>query len=190
MSPHKDITQLSTIFPTVYISYPFHTHLFGNWNFKNIYLLIYLGSLGSCCSTRDLPSCGERGLGTLHCGVQASRGFSCGARFLGRGGFSNRGALAQLPHSMCCLPGSGIEHTAPALAGRFLITGPPRNSCHGNFVPQSPSAFAFFPLPPQSSPSANHLFVLFVYNAVCFVMFVHLSFRFQKKCDHTVLVFV
>ena len=36
---------------------------------------------------------------------------------------------AQLPHSMWDLPGQGIKPMSPALAGRFLTTGPPGKSC-------------------------------------------------------------
>ena len=46
----------------------------------------------------------------------------------GAGGFSSRGTQAELPCGMRHLPGPGIEHTSPALAGGFLTTGPPRKS--------------------------------------------------------------
>ena len=37
-------------------------------------------------------------------------------------------ARAQLPHSVWDIPGPGIEPLCPALAGRFLTTGPPGKS--------------------------------------------------------------
>ena len=40
-------------------------------------------------------------------------------------GFSSWGSRAELPCGMWNLPGSRIKPVAPALAGRFLITGPP-----------------------------------------------------------------
>ena len=38
------------------------------------------------------------------------------------------GTQAQLPHDMWNFPGSGIEPVSPALAGRLLTSGPPRES--------------------------------------------------------------
>ena len=87
---------------------------------------------------------------TLHCGVQASHcsGFSCcRARALGawtsvvaaRGlsswasqalelRLSSCGAQAQLFCGMWHLPGPGLKHVSPALAGGFLTTVPPAKS--------------------------------------------------------------
>ena len=42
--------------------------------------------------------------------------------------FSSCGARASLLHSTWDLPGPGIEPVSPALAGGFLITGPPGKS--------------------------------------------------------------
>ena len=77
---------------------------------------------------------------TLGCGVQASPGggFSrCRAQAPGCVGFSGRGsqplehrlgrcgARAWLFQGTWDLPGPGIEHVSPALAGRFFTTKPP-----------------------------------------------------------------
>ena len=43
-------------------------------------------------------------------------------------GLSSCHPPAQLPHNMWNLPGPGIEPVSPALAGRFLTTGPPGES--------------------------------------------------------------
>ena len=59
-----------------------------------------------------LPSTGSRHLGSV---VAGRRLGSCGAR-------------AELFHSAWGLPGSGIEPTCPALAGRLLSTVPPGKS--------------------------------------------------------------
>ena len=71
----------------------------------------------------------------LRCGAQASHcgGFSCcGAQALGAQAtvvairrLSSCGAWAWLLHGMWDLPGPGLEHVSPALAGRFLTTVPP-----------------------------------------------------------------
>ena len=42
------------------------------------------------------------------------------------GADSVAGAWAQLPRGLWNLPRPGIQPVSPALAGRFLITGPPR----------------------------------------------------------------
>ena len=52
---------------------------------------------------------------------------SCGSRALERR-LSTCGAWAQLPRGMWDLPGPGIEHAPPALAGGFLTTVPPGKS--------------------------------------------------------------
>ena len=44
-------------------------------------------------------------------------------------GFSICNARAQLPNGTCDLPGPGSEPISPALASRFLTTGPPGESC-------------------------------------------------------------
>ena len=41
---------------------------------------------------------------------------------------SSCGIWDQLPHGMWDPPGPGIKRTSPALAGRFLTTGPPGKS--------------------------------------------------------------
>ena len=44
------------------------------------------------------------------------------------GADSVAGAWAQLPRGLWNLPRPGIQPVSPALAGRFLITGPPEKS--------------------------------------------------------------
>ena len=51
-------------------------------------------------------------------------------------GFSSCGPLAPLSHGMWNLPGPGIEPVSPALAGRFLTTGPLGTSPPGVLKPQ------------------------------------------------------
>ena len=78
---------------------------------------------------RAFSSCGEQGL-LSSCSAQASHycGFSCW-RAWGLGhGLSSRSAWAKLLCSMWDLPRTGMEPKSPALAGRFLTTGPPGKS--------------------------------------------------------------
>ena len=53
---------------------------------------------------------------------------SLAAEALGHAGFSSCDAWAQLPCGMWNLPKAGIKLVLPALAGRFLPTGPPGKS--------------------------------------------------------------
>ena len=92
-------------------------------------IFISLDALGLWCSTRALhccakafSSCTELGL-LSSCGARASHCSGC--FFL----WSTRVCRSSCPMSYGILsPGSGIELTSPALAGRFLTTGPPANS--------------------------------------------------------------
>ena len=71
----------------------------------------------------------------LRCYVQASHGggFSCceaqalgaWASVVAAHGLSSCGTQAQLLCGMWDLPGPGLEHVSPALAGRLLTTVPP-----------------------------------------------------------------
>ena len=64
------------------------------------------------------------------CGVSHCRGFSCcGAWDLGT--WPSVVAVDRLsyPNNMWNLPGPGIEPVLPALAGKFLTTGPTEKSC-------------------------------------------------------------
>ena len=54
-------------------------------------------------------------------------------------GVSACGAQASLSHGTCDLPGPMIKSTSPALAGRFLTTGPPGMSQSNVFLRSSPS---------------------------------------------------
>ena len=68
---------------------------------------------------------------TLLCSEWASYcgGFSCcGAQALVCKGFSSCSTQAQLPFGLWDLPRLGIKPVSPALAGRFLTTGPPGKS--------------------------------------------------------------
>ena len=53
-------------------------------------------------------------------------GFSCGSQALEYK--LNSGTRAQPPHGMWNVPRPGIKPVSPALAGRFLTTGPPVKS--------------------------------------------------------------
>ena len=68
---------------------------------------------------------------TLRCDLRASHGCSfscCEARALWHSGFSSCAAWAELLQSTWDLPRPGIKPVSPALAGRFLTTGPPEKS--------------------------------------------------------------
>ena len=72
--------------------------------------------------------------------------FCCGARALGRAGFSSCrsralehrlsscGTQASSLRGMWDLPGPGLETVSPALAGGFLITAPPGKSLYFLFL--------------------------------------------------------
>ena len=76
---------------------------------------------------------------SLLCQVEATPWLQC-AGFLGfwllllqntgsrHMGFNSCGSLALLPRRMCSLPGPGSQPKSPALASRFLTTGPPGKS--------------------------------------------------------------
>ena len=100
--------------------------------------------LGLRWCVRAFSSCSEQGL-LSSCGARASHcgGFSCcrawvlrhagfsrcsTSRWALECGFSSYDARASLPHGMWNLPGPGIKPVFPALAGRFLTTGPPEKS--------------------------------------------------------------
>ena len=78
------------------------------------------------------PSCGEWGLPFIavhqlqaKASAVAAQGLSsCGCQALGHR-LGSRGTWAQLLHSKWDLPQPGIKPVSPALAGRFLTTGPP-----------------------------------------------------------------
>ena len=76
-----------------------------------------------CCCAQALSSCSEWGYSLLS-RVGFSLWWSPGSRCTG---FST-GTQAYLPRGMWDLPGSGIKPMFPALAGGFLITGPPGKS--------------------------------------------------------------
>ena len=50
--------------------------------------------------------------------------------------FNSCATQAQLCYSMWGLPGLGMEPVSPALAGRFLITGPPGKPTTAVIIPQ------------------------------------------------------
>ena len=112
-------------------------------------LLAYLGPQGvafaassvECSSWTFFGSAGSlqlcegflqmwRAAATLCSGAQVSHcgGFSCRRAWTPQHGLRSCGTWVQLPHGMWDLPGPGIEPISPALAGRFLTTGPPRKS--------------------------------------------------------------
>ena len=116
---------------------------------KNLFIL-FLAALGLCCCVQAFLQLWRAGA-TLRCGVWASHcgGFSCcGARALGAQasvvaacGLSGCGSRvlehrltgcdtrAQLLRSMWDLPGLGLEHVSPELAGEFSTTTPPGEPC-------------------------------------------------------------
>ena len=112
-------------------------------NFFNVLCIyLFLASLGLCCFLRAFSSCGEwRLLPSCRAGASPCRGFSRAAWALEGMGFRSCGAQAQLPHSMWNLPGPGIEPVSPALAGRFLTTGPPGKSWFPFQLPLFESCF-------------------------------------------------
>ena len=82
--------------------------------------------LGFHCCARAFFGFGKQGP-LSGCGEQASHygGFSCwGAGALGHAGFSSRSTCAQLHLGMWNLLEQRIEPMSPALAGRYLTTGP------------------------------------------------------------------
>ena len=94
------------------------------------FLFIYIvAALGLCRRMWASSGCSSRGL-LSRCRARASHcsGFSCGAGTRGAGRRSSRGARAQLLCGMWVLPGAGIRSMPPALAGRFLTSGPPGES--------------------------------------------------------------
>ena len=90
-----------------------------------IYLFIYFGFHWVFIAARGLSSSGEWGL--LFVFSLCSDFSCCGARALGSG-LGSCGTPASLPWGMYTLPRPGIEPVYPALAGRFLTTGPPGKS--------------------------------------------------------------
>ena len=98
---------------------------------KNLYLFICLflnfifDVLGLCCCTKAFWSCGEWEL-VSNCGMRDSHWgvFSCCRALALELGLSSCSTQASL------LPGPGMEAMSPALAGRFLTTGPSEKSSH------------------------------------------------------------
>ena len=100
------------------------------WGLLFVAVCGLLIAVASCCGARA-PVVAARGLS------------SCSVRALEHAGFSSCGTWAQqlqctgsvvVAHGLSCpaamwdLPGPGIEPVSPALAGRFLTTGPPGKS--------------------------------------------------------------
>ena len=89
----------------------------------------FIAVLGLHCCTWAFSRCSEQGLpsscdtGASHCGC-----FSCCGAWALKCGLSNCSTWAWLPHGTWKLPGPGTEPMFPALAGRFLTTGPPGKS--------------------------------------------------------------
>ena len=80
------------------------------------------GAWSSHCG--GFSCCGARALGAWASVVVACRLSSCGLQAL-ECRLSSCGAQDQLLHGMCDLPGPGLKHMSPALAGGFLTTAPP-----------------------------------------------------------------
>ena len=75
------------------------------------------------CWARAVSGRGEQGHSPVAVGKRLMEGAS-----LVEHGLSSHHPRAQLPRNMWNLPGPGIEPVSPALAGRFLTTGPPGKS--------------------------------------------------------------
>ena len=100
---------------------------------KDLSTYLFLAVLGLCCCLRALSSCSEWGLlvavasvcrawalGTRASGVATCGLRSCGSRAL-EGWPTSWGPLVACGN----LPGAVIKPMSPALADRFLSTGPP-----------------------------------------------------------------
>ena len=104
-------------------------------NFKS-FLLIYwfCAVLGFCFCAWSFSACSKWELlssfsaRASHCG-----GFSCCRVWSPERRLSSCGVWALLPRGKWNLPGTGTEPMSPALAGRFLTTGPPGKSNRGTF---------------------------------------------------------
>ena len=64
---------------------------------------------------------------------------STGSRHMG---FNSCGSRPLLPQGMCSLPGPGSQRKSPALASRFLTTGPPGKSLLGGSLQVLLSGFS------------------------------------------------
>ena len=91
-----------------------------------MFLFIYAWLLWVChCCAQAFSSCSKQGL-LSSCGVWASPccGFSC----YRAQGLDTRASVVVAHGLSWNLPKPGIEPQSPTLAGRFLVTGPPRKS--------------------------------------------------------------
>ena len=86
-----------------------------------------LSSCGAWASHCSGFSCGAQALGT-QASVTAAHGFNSCSSWPVKHRISSCDAQAQLLCGMWNLPRPGIKLLPPALAGRFLITGPPGKS--------------------------------------------------------------
>ena len=94
------------------------------------FIYLSVAVLGLRCCTQTLSTCSEWWL-LPHCGASASLCGSvscCGVWTRRRGDFGSCGTWAQLLLGVWDLLRPGIEPLCPALAGGFLITGPPGTS--------------------------------------------------------------
>ena len=134
--------------------------------------------LDLCCCGISVASL-SRGYFLLLCAGFSLRWLSCGRAWTLGAGFSSCGTQAWLPHSMRDLPRPGMEPMSPALAGRFLTTGPPgkpENQLFNNIQQKNSPAkeyllawytISFLSSPPLSpskelfdQPSGSHLSVV------------------------------
>ena len=80
-------------------------------------------------AARSSSSCSEQGLlSSRSARASPCGGFSCCRARAPELRLSSCGTWASLPRGMWDLPGSGIKHMSPALAGRFSTTGLPGKS--------------------------------------------------------------
>ena len=146
-------------------------HDLGAWKGIIIFIMsfvvlwyFYLAALGLYCSAQALSGCGEWGL-LSSCSVWAYR---CRALAL-----QCTGSVV-LVHGLSCpaacmilLPRPGIEHVSPALAGRFLTSGPPGKSPVLVFKPHICVTLKNYNeknTPPQKSPSPTKTLQLIDFN--------------------------
>ena len=97
-----------------------------------IFIYLFMAMLGLAASGFSLVAA-SRGCSSLRCSgysLQWLLLWSMDSRMLR---LSNCGSQAQLPWGMWDLPAPGIGPMSPALAGRFLTTGPPGKSPNKNF---------------------------------------------------------
>ena len=92
----------------------------------NLFIYLFLATLGLCCCTRAFSSCGKWGpLFIAVCGPLTIAASVVAEHRLQTRRLSSCGSRAQLLRGMWDLPRPGLEPVYPALAGGFSTTAPP-----------------------------------------------------------------